>query len=439
MASFTVPYLVARPGRLGAKRWYWVPSAALKRAGWPMQVLGTDQQAAIKAAQAINVQVDEWKAGGQPKFTGKAGAARLAKHVNRGTVGELIARYRRDRLPALAANTQREYAHKLRIIEQWAADVPLAAITRQRVQKFKEGLAKPAQKGEAPRLNRAAGTMRVLRTLFKWAQDQDLMADNPAERAGVATPPPRHQVWSPAARDAVMAAARQPVTIGLAHYPPDEALAVAMLLGFSIGQRQADLLKLLASQYVEIPRHKMLPADWQHLASLADDGRVMGIRLRQGKTRRWIEVPVVGETRAAIERSIARAKAAGAVTILIDERTGRPWTDKAGQGRFQRRFLDARERAIAAAEAAGQADLADELRTLEFRDLRRTAVVFLGELNISDQGIAAITGHQLETVKKILETYMPRTTAMAATAISLSHARTERAGILKDQANAKPA
>jgi site-specific recombinase XerC len=435
MASFTVPYLVSRPGRLGRTRWYWVPSAALKRAGWPMQVLGTDQQAAIKAAQGINAQVEAWKAGGQAKLTEKAGKARLANHVARGTVGELIARYRRDRLPQLAENTQREYAHKLRIIEHWAADAPLAAITRQRVQKFKEGLAKPATKGEADRLHRAAGTMRVLRTLFKWAQDQDLMADNPAERAGITTPPPRHQVWSPAARDAVMAAARQPTSSGGQIFPPDEALAAAVLLGFSIGQREADLLKLLASQYVEIPRHKMLASDWEHLASLADDHRVMGIRLRQGKTARWIEVPVVGETRATIERSITAARKAGAATILIDDRTGRPWTDKAGQGRFQRRFLDAKQRAAEAAAKAGNADLAAELATLQFRDLRRTAVVFLGELNISDQGIAAITGHQLETVKKILETYMPRTTAMAATAISLSHARDARTSSKKDQAN----
>ena len=56
-------------------------------------------------------------------------------------------------------------------------------------------------------------------------------------------------------------------------------------------------------------------------------------------------------------------------------------------------------------------------------DLRRTAVVFHGELGLADHRIAAITGHQLDTVKKILETYMPRTTATAARAISLSYAR----------------
>jgi hypothetical protein len=50
-------------------------------------------------------------------------------------------------------------------------------------------------------------------------------------------------------------------------------------------------------------------------------------------------------------------------------------------------------------------------------------VVFLGELGIADQLIAAITGHTLDETKKILETYMPRTTGMAARAIALSHAR----------------
>jgi hypothetical protein len=50
-------------------------------------------------------------------------------------------------------------------------------------------------------------------------------------------------------------------------------------------------------------------------------------------------------------------------------------------------------------------------------------VVYLGEFGIADHLIAAITGHTLDETKKILETYMPRTTGMAARAIALSQAR----------------
>jgi len=429
MASFTIQFLTNRPGKHGRPRWYWQPSAALKRAGFKLVALGQDEAAAIDAARRLNDQVAQWKAGGQP-VTPKGQAVPVAKFTPRGTVGDLIDKYRRERLPGLAANTQREYGSKLRLIETWAADAALTDITRARVQKFKDGLLQPPTKGAPPMLNRAAGTLRVLRTLFAFAEDADMIppGSNPAVRSGIETPAPRHQVWSPDARAAVIAAALEPVTTGGQHFPPDHSLAVAITLGFAIGQRQADVLKLGQSQYVEIPRHKMLAHDWQQLAAMAEDGRVMGIRLRQGKTRRWVEVPVVGDTRAMIDASIARARTAGATTILIDERTDRPWTDKAGQGRFQRRLLDAKERAITAATKAGNTLLADELAELQFRDLRRTAVVFMGELGISDQGISAITGHKLETVKKILETYMPRTTAMAATAIAMSQARLVRPG-----------
>jgi hypothetical protein len=33
------------------------------------------------------------------------------------------------------------------------------------------------------------------------------------------------------------------------------------------------------------------------LASMSSDGRVMGIRVRQGKTRVWVEVPVAADER----------------------------------------------------------------------------------------------------------------------------------------------
>ena len=76
-----------------------------------------------------------------------------------------------------------------------------------------------------------------------------------------------------------------------------------------------------------------------------------------------------------------------------------------------------RDAAIARAKKQGDQARATRLDTLQFRDLRRTCVVTLGELGLDDAGISAITGHTLATIKKILEVYMPRTEAMAARAI----------------------
>lgn len=439
MATFTILYLVTKPGRNGVTRHYWQPSAALRRAGWQPVTLGTDQHAAIAAARRLNEQVEQWQAGGLPVAPqGRTGAGKAAvrRHQARGTVGALIDGYRSSPAwAALKANTRRTYDDALGIVERWAGDAPVASISRKRVQTFKAGLSQPAEKGGPLRLTRAATVMRVARTLFKWGQDNDLVGENPFTNAGVVTPPPRWQVWSPEARAALTAAALDPATANSVTYPPEHSLIAAMVLGFAIGQREGDLLRLQQSQYVEVPAYKMDADVHARLAQLHDGGRVMAIRIRQGKTARWIEVPVIGEARHAVETAIARARAAGCTTILIDERTGRPWSENAGAHRFQRRFAECRARAIIAAQKAGSDALATELQDLQFRDLRRTAVVFLGELGLADQLISAITGHKLETVKKILETYMPRNTAMAARAISLSHYRDARPDSAVGQSN----
>ncbi|WJY17636.1 hypothetical protein QQS45_08230 [Alteriqipengyuania flavescens] len=81
------------------------------------------------------------------------------------------------------------------------------------------------------------------------------------------------------------------------------------------------------------------------------------------------------------------------------------------------RFAEIRAAAADLARKDGGEVLAKELQPLWFGDTRRSCVVFLGELGLDDAAIAAITGHQLTTIKKILETYMPRTEGMAARAV----------------------
>jgi hypothetical protein len=184
----------------------------------------------------------------------------------------------------------------------------------------------------------------------------------------------------------------------------------------------------------------MDPEVYAQLAEPDASGRscVMGIRIRQNKGKRWIEVPVVDQTRRRIEAQVAAAKAAGVTLLLFDGSTGLPWTHpnpEAGQRRFIRDFAELRSAAIAAAAERQQHQLAAELEQLQFRDFRRTAVVFLGELGIADHLIAAITGHSLDETKRILDTYMPRTTGMAARAIALSQAR-KPASAKQEPANA---
>ena len=99
------------------------------------------------------------------------------------------------------------------------------------------------------------------------------------------------------------------------------------------------------------------------------------------------------------------------------------YAGEAGQTRFQRDFADVRAAACTSALEAGDADLAAELQCLQFRDLRRTCVVYLGELGMDAHLIAAVTGHDIDETQAILKTYMPRTTGRAARAIALASAR----------------
>ncbi|MFZ4687887.1 MAG: tyrosine-type recombinase/integrase [Polymorphobacter sp.] len=384
MATFTIQYLTTRPGRHGVTRFYWQPSAALKKAGWQLVTLGTDQDTAIKATQRLNDQVAEWKAGGAATRAAAAAGAAARPFRPRGTVGEIIAAYREKRLPDHAASTQHTYGSCLDIIERWAGDVPAVQITRKRVQVFKTELAKPAKKGGPARLTRAAGTMRVGRTLFQWALNEDLISENPFAGAGVHNPAPRDQIWPDHAIDAMVTAA------DAAGVP---SMGTAIMLAAFIGQREGDILKLQWSQ-------------WK-------DGR---IRLRQGKTKRWVEVRAVASLRTRLDALAAanRARAVPSLTLLVRESDGKAYPAHYFQVEFRR--------IKALAIAAGCDDLAD----LQYRDLRHTCIVRLAEADIELQNIAAISGHQIESCKRILETYMPGTTRMADAAIEQFEAHQAR-------------
>ncbi|GGD74145.1 hypothetical protein [Croceicoccus mobilis] len=420
MAKIRIPCLVGKTNAAGITSWYWQPSAYLRKNGWKAISLGKNETDAINAARAQNERVEEWKDGGsKPR--------EVKKRINRGTVAGLIARYReeimegtkQDGSPVLADSTKKTYNTALRKLEAWAGKHPLAFITRSRVRVLRNAMMADPEKGGIGH-HAAHQTLKMGRTLFAFAIDCELVETNPFDNFRLAAPPPRDVIWSPAAREAMMAAA------AAAGMP---SIALAVELGFATGQREADLLHLSHRQYVAIPEHKMQPEDFATLAALAPDHTPRGIRVRQRKTKAWIEVPVVNDTRNRIEAAIRSARAGGVTTVLMDDTRPREgglqglYEGKAGQTRFQRDFAAVRTAAAAQAENSGDTELAQELAGIEFRDLRRTCVVFMGELGLDAHLIAAITGHDIDETQKILKTYMPRTTGRAARAIALASAR----------------
>lgn len=416
MAKVTIPCLVSRTSKGGVTSWYWQPSKTLRAAGWDPVALGKDEGHAIATARRRNEDVAAWKAGGPVPQS-------IRRRRQGGTLGELIELYRRkvisgtkpDGSPRIARGTARTYESSLKRLEAWAATQPLAFVTRKRVLVLRDKMLETI--GHDP----AHKTLKVGRQLFAFAIDQELAppGTNPFENFGLAAPAPRDVIWSPPAREAMVAAA---------HDAGMPSMALAMQLGFAIGQREGDLLALTPQHYIAIPEHKMQPEDYATLARMAPDGVPRGIRIRQAKTNAWVEIVVVGEVRRALETNIARAIGAGLLAVILDDTRGEGeqlalYAGEAGQTRFQRDFASVRSAAAQTAQQRQEHALAAELEQLQFRDLRRTCVVYLGELGLDAHLIAAITGHDIDETQKILKTYMPRTTGRAARAVALSAAR----------------
>lgn len=442
MASFRIPRLVGKTNKAGLTNWYWQPSKTVRAQGWEPIDLGRHPGAdppdeIVKACRAQNKKYADWKAGGEAAERAAAQPAPRPPAIV--TVGQGIKAFADAGYPSVKKPgevvepaTARQYKSKLKTIAIWAGDIALRSIDEDRVAVLRDALMQPAasgrRKGEV-RHYHAHETLRVGRTLFRWFEQKRWIPKgaNPFTDFALAAPDPRHQIWSPAARDIVMEQADG---------EQDASMALAIDLAFQIGQREADLIRASLRQYGAIAPYRMDADVYAQLAAIpvpAYAGRpsyipgdVWGFSVRQAKTKAWVEVPIVGLTRARIEAEIAVAKAAGRTTILHDQRSGLPWTMpslKTGQEYFMRRFAELRAAAIAAAVASHEGDLAADIADLQYRDFRRTAVVFLGQLGIADHLIAAITGHDLGTTREILKVYLPLNTGMAARAIALSQAR----------------
>lgn len=126
----------------------------------------------------------------------------------------------------------------------------------------------------------------------------------------------------------------------------------------------------------------------------------------------------------------------GAAIQLVQQKTGKlVWVPC---HRRLRARLDALPRNSVQIAPGGVTWLGDRFREvrkdlglmhLQPRDLRRTAMVRMSEAGATTQYIAAVSGHSINATEQILETYVPRTKAMASGAIDLwerAESRTKR-------------
>ncbi|KAA0122054.1 integrase [Methylobacterium sp. P1-11] len=205
----------------------------------------------------------------------------------------------------------------------------------------------------------ADNKMAALQRVFSWALGRGLIELNPIDTFERAYRAERAElIWLPHHVEAFAGAA-------------SAELRLALDLALHTGQRRGDLLRLPWSAY---------------------DGEA--ITLRQGKTGRAVWIPCTDALKRALDVAPRRA------TTVLTRPTGVSWTDDAFKNAW----------ALAYRKAA----MADDLH---FHDLRGTAVTMLSEAGCTPQEIAAITGHTVASVNRIIEVYLARTKDLARGAI----------------------
>jgi integrase len=376
-----IPYLTPSRRTPGAT-YHWKPSPKLRRLGFTNQKLGSEWDVAVAAAIGHNQSVDRWLADNQD-----VALPRSAPRIMRWR--DLVTAYQAD--PAfldLKPKSQAEYASRIRTLDHWALDgaLRLSDLTREMIVGLRNTLVKD------PRKHRTAALLRVLRVVVNFAVGQGWLARGLADDLDIPEVKPRGTVIAPGAVEALAARAE-------AEAMP--ALALAIRLGFWTLQRESDLLALTRFHWREL---KELSAFARKTLAGAD-GTVMGFRLQQAKTGAWIHVPLPPPLRAAVDAAWAAQQRADAA-LLSREAGGAPWPAWA----FQRAF-----RRICEAEG---------MPTVQFRDLRRSGMVYAGELGVEIQFITARSGHTVLGHKRtILDTYMPGNSRVTAEGVAIQWQR----------------
>jgi integrase len=224
-------YVVHRTNRrTGKSRWYWY------RRGHKVTRLPNNLADRLVMAERLNSAAD---------------ALPQPAEIERGTIGWVVARYRKsDEYASLAPGTVKYYVRFLRDIESLGPALPFASFTRRGVVDFIETYPKSFQRRQAA---------AVLRNLFKLAQYHGIVATDEASGLRLKTTKPRDRIWSEdeTARWRAAAAGEDP------------HMTTAFLLLQYTAQRPADILKMT----------------WPHYSGSA-------IRLRQQKTGALLDVPV---------------------------------------------------------------------------------------------------------------------------------------------------
>jgi integrase len=381
----------------------WEPSPVLRKAGWKGQDLKDPmgrylgRAASIDRAEKINNQVAAWRTG--DRVVGVSDAQRTTRReVAPKTILSLVERYQKSEVFLdLRPNTQAEYKSKLRVLIDWAGDkMPetLLPAGPNDPDYGEDSLLQMAYRKwrETRGLATANGVIAVTGAMFTWAVKKNLIAVNPVNYVTRRKSAPRLRVASPAELQSWI------TTCDLANR---HSLADAIVLATHTGLRQGDILNLT---WRDIEKNRIT------IRTQKTDARV-SIRLTRAARARLIE----------IKRRNRKAKRI-AEYVILREGTWMPYQKYT----FRHEVADHRMLAVKTIEQEAHARqltkdetaLIKGLRSLEFRDLRDTAITRLYEAGCTIPEIQSITLHSLRTINTVLEHYGMPTDRTADNAIA---------------------
>ena len=238
---------------------------------------------------------------GTPEFMAAYNAAIAAKIAPpAGVLMELTRHYETTTdFTDLAERTKSDYRKHIAAIEAEFGDLPIAALddreTRGVFKGWRDRLARKSKR-------QADYAWVVLARVLSVAKDRGKIGTNPCEKGGrLYAGSRRDVVWS--FEDEELYCSRAPVHL----YLP-------LLMGAWTGQREGDLLRLPKSAY---------------------DGK--RVKLRQSKTDAYVEVPVVGPLKVALDAAVKQNPDS---LMILNTSRGRPWTE----GGFRSSFFKLRDK-----------------------------------------------------------------------------------------------
>lgn len=311
-----VPYLVAK-----STGYHWQPSKTMRGLGFDPEALGKDLGAAVTRAREMN---RAWRAFRDDiPSTGPA----------RGTLDWLIKEYERsDWYKDLKDKTKLEYDWAIRQIKA-------SPLLRHQVSNIRRPAVRKLHRifRQAKSRSQANKVIKVLRRLFSFAIEMELIESNPALNLGLKHNPGRRQTWTPEQVDTF---------IDTAMATGRGAWGLAVKIGYDSSQRLSDILGAHPRQF---------------------DGE--GIDWTQGKTGEDVWTPLEAST-IVLMKDLPRES----ISNIIAGANGRP----IGLYHFNRVFRQIKQ-------AAGLP------ASLQFMDLRRTAAT---EVLAGGGRAEPLTGHR---------------------------------------------